>query len=82
MELEVGWRDRQGRFGETDWQGWDGPLAGERCAGLLCHNRVPKKGRQNAFEVKNTCGQWSHQCLVSEHRCSTADVRSTPPTVV
>lgn len=54
MELEVGWRDRQGRFGETDWQGWDGPLAGERCAGLLCHNRVPKKGRQNAFEVKST----------------------------
>lgn len=48
------WAGEVGRadVGSLTGRAWMGPLLGHNVLGPLCRNRVPKKGRQDAFKVK------------------------------
>ena len=50
------WAGEVGRadVGSLTGRAWMGPLLGSNVLGLLRRNRVPKKGRQDAFKVKGT----------------------------
>lgn len=56
-----------------------GPLRRGAMFGSLCHFGSPRRGCQDAPRLKAARGRWSHQCSVSEHRRSTADVQKHSP---